>query len=207
MSESEYTEHVEPPVIDVLSAQDEEDLAKLLAEEAPEATYHTILQVWSEILKEENLEANAVITLAWAQAIVGKYHGITFADLPAFRDAYFEKIREMVKILRLEIETDDECLNHKTMDEDRELNAEHYLNILHQWQLAFLQTELEWDCTADTAAIDVAVLAEVHEIFFGQKGLVGHLEAIKLEFSEADQQDLMDALSEFRANFVPEGAK
>lgn len=197
---NEPIEHIEMPEDLVLSDKDQADLDKLLAEQPP-IEYHTVLKVWHEILKPENRETAKDITMQWANGIVAQYAGVGFGDMPAYRDAYFALFDDMYAILEYEIDSDEECLNHSDVAEDREHNGHHYLNLLTQWQLAFLRKELEWDCTASTAAIDIAALSEVHKVFFGQTGLTGHLEAIQFEFTEADQQDLADSLAELRENF------
>jgi hypothetical protein len=200
MSDHEYTERIEGPDDVVLSEQDEADLAKLL-EEKPEMEYHPVLRVWQEILKQDNLDANMDITMQWANGIVAQYQGIGFGDMPMYRDRYFELVGQMVDILDFEISTDEDCLTYTTPEEDRVENAHHYKNLLRDWQCLFLRTELEWDCTSPRAAVDIAALAEVHKVFFGQQGLTGHLEAIKFEFTEADQEHLAEALTELRENF------
>lgn len=203
-SNDEYTEHIETADDVVLTEKDQADLDKLLAganEEEPE--YHTVLRAWQEILKEENFTASSQeITARWATEVCGKYVGVTFADMPSHRDLYFDLIREMRAIVEAEIESDEDCLTHKSLEEDSLENREHYLNILMQWQLSFLEHELNWDCTAADAATRLSSLAEAHGMFFGATGLTGHLEAIRLEFTEADQEDLAIALQEFRETYV-----
>ncbi len=201
MSDHEYTESIESPTPIGMTEQDEADLAKLL-DEQQEVVFRPVLQVWHEVLKSaDNVKAEG-ITLQWANAIVSKYAGVEFGDMPAYRDAYYELVAELRNILELEIETDDEAFNRFSIEEDREENAHHYLNLLRDWQCALLRRELTWDCTAPTAAVDVAALAEVHQLFFGQQGLTGHLEAIKFEFTESDQEDLGEALRELQENFA-----
>jgi len=193
-------EYIEPPELE-LTDQDQADLEKLLTEQ-PEQEYHTILKVWKEVLKPENRKGSASdITMQWANGIVTKYAGIGFGDMVAYRDAYFALFDVMYDVLLFEIEQDVDCFEPSTKEEDVENNGYHYLNLLREWQLAFLRKELEWDCTAPTAAVDIAALAEVHGVFFGPTGLTGHLEAIQFEFTESDQGDLAAALQELRENF------
>lgn len=201
--QNQPTEYIELPEEPVLTEQDQKDLEKLLAEE----TYHPVLKVWTELLKEENLDANSEISMNWANNIVAQYQGVGFADMPAHRDRYFELVRELREILEVEVSYRENCLTDATsIAEDTELNGASYLNLLIQWQRFFLRTELEWDCTSPTAATDISALSEVHKLFFGATGLTGHLEAIKFEFTEDDQQLLVDALEEVRADFESEGS-
>lgn len=185
-----------------LTAQDEADLEALdhdfETEEGP--SYHPVLEVWQAVLKpaSDPAEYESKPTPAWANRIVSGYHGLTYADLNAVRDGYYGFIQELAAILDQEIASDPKCLKQLTSAEDAENNAEHYKNLLLLWQMAFQQRELDWDCTADDAAVQIAVLAEVHKMFFGQVGITAYLDNIQFEFTEADQEQLAEALSEMR---------
>lgn len=188
-----------------LSDQDKADL-DLLMRDQPEPEYHTVLEIWKETLREENFAANSKITPQWAQAITAGYMGVTFADMPAYVEEYFTLLRTCRQIVLDEIDTDDQALHRLKVEEDAADNAHHYKNILRDWQLEFLRRELEWDCTAPDAGIQLAALGEAHKLLLGQNGLTGHLEVIKLEFTEEDRDAQAAALMELRASYE-EGAR
>jgi hypothetical protein len=163
--------------------------------EANNAGYHTILEVWREVLRPADAERSKRITPQWATRVVGTYHGVTYADMPAFRELYFGKILHLAGILEDEIESDDECLNLVSAEEDVEHNTSHYLNVLFAWQMQFMQWEIEWDATSPTAAIEVAALAEVHKMFFDPQGITALLDQISFQFTDTDRDTLGELLA------------
>jgi hypothetical protein len=162
--------------------------------------YHTILQVWREVLRPAADEAKKRITPQWANRIVTSYTGVSFGDMADFKDLYFGKIMELDQVLLAEIEADDECLNAATPEEDVEQNTFHYINVLTDWQKTFLSWELDWDCTHPDAALELAAIAEVHKMFFEQTGLVALLDQIKFEFTDADREQLAAELEDLRTS-------
>jgi hypothetical protein len=181
------------------SDQDLADLEELgVGPGNPEATFHPILMIWREVLKPARAELTAKITPQWATRVVGAYTEMRYADMPYFRDFYFTKLLQLADILDIEIATDDDCLTYATPEEDAVENATHYKNLLLQWQLAVLQWEMDWETTDEHAAVELAAISEVHKMFFGQTGLTAFLENIGFEFTEGDQQELGEALEEFR---------
>lgn len=180
---------------DGLTAKDIADL-EALDTELPQ--FHTVLEVWREVLKPAKDEATYPPTPAWSNRIISAYHGIEFKDMIAFRDSYFAKVDELFNILLLEISYDNDCLSWPTPEEDAENNAVHYKNLLLQWQMAVQQWELDWECTSPTAAVELAAISEVHKMFFGQTGLTAFLDNIKFEFTEDDQTEMAEALIEQR---------
>lgn len=171
-----------------------------ILDEANAVGYHTILEVWREILKPAEGELAKKIAPQWANRIVATYQGVGFADVADFRDLYFSKIIELARILDLEIEGDDECLKFTTAEEDVKFNSHHYINVLTDWQKTFLTWELDWDTTHPDAAIELAAISEVHKMFFEQTGILGLLEQIKFEFTDADRDALAAALEDLRAS-------
>jgi hypothetical protein len=177
--------------------QDQADLDKLY-ETGEMPTYHPLLQVWREVLKPAAEEAKSKVTPQWANRITQSYREVNFEDCEYVRDSYFAKIAELAKILDLEIASDDDCLTYDTPEDDVAENSHHYQNLLLQWQLALLKWEMDWECTDLYAGAELAAISEVHKMFFSAEGLTAHLESIRFEFTEADQQLLADALLEFR---------
>ena len=192
----EFSESIEGPETGEPFTDDE---IRDFMERGPEApSFHPVLEVWREVLRPAATEATTKVTPQWASRIIQSYPQIQFADMNAVRDSYFGKILQLAKVLDLEIEEDDECLGYTTPEEDVEHNAHHYKNLLLNWQLAFLQWELDWDCTDDHAAVELAAISEVHKMFFGQNGITAFLDNIKFEFTESDSAYLAEALQELK---------
>jgi len=157
-------------------------------------SYHSILEVWRTVLGNARTEIEARITPQWATRIVSSYAELRYADMPEFQRRYFGKIIELLNLVEDQIETDDECLNITSPEEDAEHNARHYKEVLLAWQQRYLQWELEWSPADEHAAVELAAIAETHKMFFGQTGLTQQLENIRFEYTEADQQVVHDAL-------------
>jgi hypothetical protein len=174
------------------------DTVEDILEQANAAPYHTILEVWREVLKPAKEERWARITPQWANRIITTYNGLSFADMREFRDRYFDKIAELETILLGEIEGDDECLNLTKPEEDVEANSHHYMNILIDWQKTFLGWELAWETASPSAAIELAAISEVHRMFFDPNGLTALLDQIKFEFTDADRDLLASELEAMR---------
>jgi len=174
------------------------DTVEDILEQANAAPYHAILEVWDAILKPAREERTKKVTPQWANRIVTAYTGIQFADMVEFRDRYFDKILQLHQILLDEIATDDECLNVEKAEEDVEKNSLRYLNLLINWQKAFLQWELDWDCTDPTAAVELGAISEVHRMFFNEDGIIALLDQIKFEFTDDDRDLLAAELNELR---------
>jgi hypothetical protein len=193
-----YDEKVEAPV--ELSEQDLADLAALHGEpsggedrEAP--TWHTVLQVWDTVLRDAKPEKDVRPTPQYCNRIITSYSGVTYADMYAFRDLFYERVNELHQILVDEIATDDECLKWDNAAEDLEHNFGHYFNLLKNWQCRFLEWEVAWDCLNPNAAIDIATISQVHSIFFGNTGLTQHLENLQMVLTEEQSQEIADALN------------
>lgn len=178
--------------------QEDELTVEDILSEAEGIAYHTVLELWREVLKPATREASMKITPQWATRICSAYREINYADMINFRDDYFARITNLADILDVEIATDDECLNLNSAEEDVEHNSHHYLNLLVDWQKQFLSWELEWEPTDTYAAIEIASIAEVHRMFFDNTGLTSLLDSINFEVSDADRDMLATALQELR---------
>lgn len=196
MTDREPTsEHIELP--EELSEQDKADLEALYGEQE-EASYHSILQVWAEIMKPENIEANKGVTLQWATMICGMYPQMTYALVPEFHDCYFHLLEQAAQRVRDKIAENDDCLKVYNAEEDVATNGTLYKELLFEWQLDLQAMELDWNPAEPHAAAVVAALGEVQKFLFGDRGLTGHLEVIKLEFTDVDQTELREALDRQR---------
>ena len=189
------TDSVQGEVI-AFSDQDKKDLEALGIKEP--ANFHTVLEVWREVLKPAAEEATKKITPAWANRIVSSFKELTFADMVEFHDEYFRKLDELNGILLDEIASDEDCLTYATPEEDAAENSQHYKNLLRDWQMAVMQWELDWHPSDPLAAVKIAAISEVHRMFFGDVGLVPYLDNIKFEYTEDDQAELRAALEELR---------
>jgi hypothetical protein len=160
-----------------------------------EPTYHTILQVWREILKEALPERRDMkMGPRWANRLVQSYPELRYDQLIQYATTYYDQIVELLNILDFEIATDDECLNPQTAEEDVEANSAHYLNILIEWQRALLSWELAWDCTLPDAAVKLAAMSETHRMMFGDTGVTSLLDQIGFSLTDDDQAAIAEAL-------------
>lgn len=180
-------------------SNDEQLTVDDILQEAEQADYHTILELWRGVIGPASKKnPGAKVTPQWATRIVNTYPGLHFSDMVAFRDLFYDRVAELANILNVEIETDDECLKRTTPEEDALENRHHYINTITLWQKAALLWELDWDSTSPSAAIDVAAISEIHKMFFEQNGLISLLDNINLEFSDDDRQTLTTELEELR---------
>lgn len=194
---SEHSE-ISEVMIDEGEPLTDEELQGLIDGNGEEPTQHPLLKVWRELLKPAAAEIGAHVTPQWANRMTASYRELNFADMPDFRDRYFGKVVEFAEILEDEIATDDQCLSYTTHAEDAEFNSAHYKALLRDWQIRLLEWELAWDCTAPEAPAELAAISEVHKMFFGQTGLINHLDQIKFEYTEADQLEVYAALEATR---------
>lgn len=171
-----------------------------ILDQAPE--FHPILKVWLEVLDASKTVRQERITPQWALRVVTTHTGMTFQDMPTYRDMYYQGIDELAEALRTEIDSDDECLNYTSAKEDVESNTFHYINVILSWQKIILTWELQWDVEDDQAAVELAVISDIHKMFFGEVGLTSLLDQINFEFTE-DSQDLLRAeLEELKQNWT-----
>ena len=189
-----------PDLTIVAAIEEPEDLQP--EPEVPDAPpYHTMLEVWRAVLDpaRHGPLRTEPITPQWATSIVATYAGVSFADTVAVRDQIHDMIDRLGAALDEEIASDPECLTRTTPELDATENAHHYRSLLRKWQTEFLIAELAWVPTDPYAAVQLAVLSEVHKMFFGDNSLTAHLETIKFQFTEDDQRELHQALLAVRA--------
>lgn len=158
--------------------------------EASGAGYHSILEVWRSVLTPVHTERLKRITPQWANRICTQYRGIDFADMPDYRELYYDKVEELLQILEVSIEQDPECLNVTSPEEDLETNGTRYKQLLIDWQKAFMLWELDWAPLSQYAAMQIAAISEVHKMFFDQVGLVSLLDQINFIMTDEDQAEL-----------------
>jgi hypothetical protein len=166
--------------------------------------YRSLLELWRAVLSPavDGEMVNDPISPQWATKMVTTYPQITFKDTAHIHVGVFEKAAELAKILDDEIATDDECLNVMSAEEDREHNSQHYLNLLAGWQIYLLEEELGWNPEDDDAAVQLAILSEVHQMFLTQTGFIGHLDEIGFQFTEGDQSELQRKLFDAKQHWL-----
>lgn len=172
-----------------------------LIEEASKAKYHTLLEIWTELLKPAESERHQPIAPQWANKIVSTYNGMSFQDMGDFRARYFDKIQDLSGILAGVVSEDDEALKRISPEEDATLNRHHYLTLLYAWQQQILTWELEWYWADPSAAAELAAISEVHKMFFSEQGITAHLDEIGFQFDDIDRQALVEMLEETRKDF------
>ena len=190
---NEFTESIE--VFD--------DVSEIPAPHTP-AKYRTLLEIWGVIIEPSHTGEmkEEPISPQWATKMVTTYPWIAFRDVRAIHEGVFEVAAELAAVLAEEVASDDECLKKSSAEEDAQENAGHYRSVLTGWQLALLKRELEWNPDDADAAISLAVLSEVQQMFLGATGLVAHLDIIGFEFTEADQAELAKQLQDARALYL-----
>lgn len=161
-------------------------------------TFHTILEVWREVLTPGEQIKKEKITPQWAARMTSKYTELTYKDMPAFRDRYFAKVEELLQRVVDIIDEDPECLNLTTPEEDAEHNSVHYVELLTEWQIIVLGWEMDWDCTDPAAAVELAAISETHTMFFGPMGLTSLLDNIPFEYTDMHRDALALALQSYK---------
>lgn len=171
-----------------------------------EPTFHPILKVWQAVLEPAREELGKKVSPQWAVRICSTYREVDFAHIPVFQKRYFELLLKLADVVDAEIETDDQCLTWTTPEEDVEHNSHHYRRVLTEWQKLILGRELEWEPTDKYAGVEIAVLSEVHKLFFANgTGITAYLDNIRFQFTEADQAALAAELDELRDEVLKEG--
>jgi len=163
--------------------------------------YRSLLEIWRAVIEPavSGEMRKDPISPQWATKMVTTYPGISFADVEGIHHGVFDLAAELGALLDEEIASDDECLNVTSAEEDVELNSGHYRNMLIAWQVHLMLRELSWKPSDSSAAVDLAVLSEVQQMFLGQTGLVAHLDTIGFQYTDEDQAQLADALMAKRA--------
>lgn len=181
----------------------DQDIQDFMDAGGKEPDFHPILEVWKKVLEPARAEADAKITPNWAVRITSSYREVDYSDMPVYQEKYFGLLLELADIVSAEIATDDQCLTPTTPEEDVEHNSGHYKNVLRDWQLTIMRRELNWDPEDPFAGVEVAVLSEVHKMFFANgTGITAFLDNIRFQFTEADQADLAAALDELRVEVL-----
>ncbi len=175
-----------------------DDISEMLP--ADPGPYHTLLETWRAVLEPAGTGemVKDPISPQWAVKMVTTYPGVGFTDVEAIHHGVFALAAELAELLDNEIKTDDECLKKATAEEDATENAQHYKDILAAWQIHMIQEELTWHPSHKDAAVQLAVLSEVQQMFLGEMGLAAHLDQIGFEFNDDDKAELQAHLTSAR---------
>jgi hypothetical protein len=194
-----------PDPIETVEYDVPDDISDLDEREA--GPYRSLLEIWRAVLepaRDGDMRSDP-ISPQWATKMVSTYPEIRFTDVLAIHHGVFDMAGALGNQLDEEIATDDECLKVPSAEEDALENAEHYRNVLTRWQIYLLTEELAWSPNDEDAAVQLAILSEVQQMFLGQTGLVAHLDSIGFQFTESDQAELAVRLAEARAAFLTRG--
>lgn len=195
-----------PDPIETFEYDIPDDTSELDEREA--GPYRSLLEIWRAVLepaRDGDMRGDP-ISPQWATKMVSTYPEIKFTDVLAIHHGVFDMAGALGDLLDEEIATDDECLKVPSAEEDASENAEHYRNILTGWQIYLLTEELAWSPNDEDAAVQLAVLSEVQQMFLGQTGLVAHLDSIGFQFTESDQVELAQRLAEAKSEYLSRGS-
>lgn len=159
----------------------------------PELQNRAVLALWQAIF-EGSLGDREVIPLKWASRIVASYSDLRFTNMKMYARRFYAELDVLHGILRTEL--DGALMNPRDHEEDRTENYSRYLSILLNWQKRLIVLDEQWDCEDEYAAIDAAILSELHKFLFDNTGLTAHLDEIGLVVAEADQKSIYDAIVE-----------
>lgn len=202
-SNDEAFETIEGP--EVLTDQDQKDLEAMWGEQT-NGVYRSVLLIWDELIKPENIATNKAegISMQWATIMCGRYPQVTYEATIDFHGWYFEFLEKLADVLHEHVAVlkadEHDPLGAENAEEDVANNHDSFIHVLTEWQLALLDFELAWRPDIKHAAAYVAALGEVQQFFFGERGLTGHLEAIKFEFTDEDTAALAGKLAERQAS-------
>lgn len=186
--------------IETIEIDDVPDDLSGLGEAQPQAPYRTLLEIWRAVLEPavSHEMRTEPISPQWATKMVTMYPGVGFADVETIHHGVFDLAAELGQILDNEIASDDECLKKANATEDAAENSKHYKDLLALWQIHILEAELAWRPSSPSAAVELAILSEVQQMFLGETGLAAHLDSIGFEFTEADRDELAQHLQSAR---------
>lgn len=158
----------------------------------PAPQEHTLLEVWREVLSNIEVMEKNKLSMREAGALLQQFPFLIMFDLRRYPAIYWAKMKEMRAIVLAEIESDPEALTK--VETDAVDNKHHYLNILVGWQRLVRQWEDAWDVTQLRADMEFIAIAQIHNFFLSQTGLVAHLSEIEMEFSQEDAQTVAEAI-------------
>lgn len=160
---------------------------------------HSLLEMWSEVLSNVEPEKAAKISPQAAMGVLSKWPTLMMKDVPLYVEAYYTHLEEYRDILNKVIAFNPKALLH-VGEEDAAQNRRLYFEVVGRWQRLQREIEEAWTVESDTAAIELAALADSTNFILGSTGLVAHLEQLGLEPTDAE----MDLIERLRTGEVDE---
>lgn len=144
---------------------------------------YSLLKVWQEVLSniEEAMETR--LSMAAVNNITRAWPQIKVQEASTYHWAYHSNLLVMRRILEAVIGSDEDAIDREGK-EDIELNRKHYITLLTEWQRQVVRWELDWNSEDKEAHIWMAAFLTVGEFFFGDSGLVRHLDLRGFELSD-----------------------
>ena len=170
------------------------DMESIVNDEGLVRMERTLLELWQAVLSEENIAAGEKepITIGTALRVISRYPELKYADIPEYMTVYYACLRWFASVLDNEIESNPGCFEH--VEDDAVENKPLYLNLIVLWQQLVLEWEAGWNPLREDAAVLVAAYADARAFVLGQEGMLGHLDQIGFEYSEADSISVAEAV-------------
>ena len=145
-----------------------------------------LLKVWLEVLGNIEQALETRLSMSAIHGIVRAWPELRVQEAMTYHYNYHSNLLVMRRILEAIIAQDDECLSREGAD-DIEESRDLYLQLLTEWQRQMVRWEKTWDPGDEDAHIWMAAYLSVGEFFFGEQGLVRHLDlrGFKLTDDEA----------------------
>lgn len=191
-----------------LSQKDKEDLKSIgIDPDAPDAeetgvTQRSLLEVWQAVFAELENARDAHIDPENATRILRAWPMLKIQEIARYTELYYDHLVELRETLANEIAEAEEAgepIFEHVGEEDGKKNAQHYLNLLTDWQVQVQGWSLDWESTDPEAHIRVAALADAQNFVLGQQGLIMHLDQIGFEFDDEMAASIVEALETAKA--------
>lgn len=181
--------------------EDAEEILKQAgeAEEAEEAGYRSVLELWQYMFNGSEADEAKPMGMNWSVHLMTTWHHlIKFSDLQAVKDNFFRIIKDVKRVLDEAVDSDPDSLLVANAEEDADRNKDLYRQIMFDWQRALLVEESEWDFEAPDATVKIVALGEVQQRLIGRDGMNRYLSAINFPFTQEDNYAMEKELQEFR---------
>lgn len=166
---------------------------------AEQENYISVLEVWKNVLDNVDDDAANKPTFHQGLRLINTYRDVHYKDIPLLLTLWREKVSAMRDIVAEAIEIGD--LEVANEAEDRTVNDAAYRQIITEVEKLSADWEDRFDFTHPDAAIEAASIPEAYQVFHGNQhnpGLVAHLATIGFQFTQEDQEALVELLAEHR---------
>lgn len=160
-------------------------------------TYHSILEVWRNMLDPEHQDRGRAPTPDWCAVLIARWPFLRFADCGIVQAEYFRIFDNVHAVLAQVFEDNPQAFEAETREEDIE-NKELYVFLLKEFQKALFVTQSEWSFDDPEAGAKMAALGEAQQQILGKDGLASYLGVIGLPFTQEEQDAMNQELTEFR---------